>query len=500
MKILLLAIIFYFAQRYTFSTQETKNSDINRTKSKKFALYLHRMPFVIVDIETTGGSPKSSKITEIALYKHDGNQFLDEFQTLINPGMPIPQFIVRLTGISDAMVENAPYFHEIAKQLIEFCEGCTFVAHNVGFDYGMIRSEFRSLGYDFRMAHLCTVRASRYMIPGHESYSLGKLTRALGIELKGRHRAGGDAHATALLFQQLFQQSEKNLLTFVQQDVNPKILHPNLDLEALEEIPNKTGIYKFFNDVNQLIYIGKSKHIKKRIDQHLKNTKTKKGIEMQQEICRIEFELTGSELIALLYESQLIKHHKPIYNRMLRKNLFPYGMFQYTDEAGYIRLYIERTTKKTEVPLATFSTKKEADSYLMYQCETHSLCQKLCGLYVTKSSCFSYEVKKCFGACIGKESIETYNARVNVFIDKLLFEYENFFVIENGRQRNEKCVIWIEQGAYRGFGYVPYYALKQPKSSWKRFIEYQQEDKDARVIISNYLRQHKESLSLVVLH
>jgi DNA polymerase-3 subunit epsilon len=192
------------------------------------------MHFVICNIETTGGSPKSSKITEIAMYKHDGTNFIDEFVTLVNPDMPIPEFIVRLTGISDKMVENAPRFYEIAKKIIEFSENCVFVAHNVGFDYGIVRHEFKSLGYDYRRPHLCTVRASRYILPGHDSYSLGKLTRSLGIELKGRHRAGGDAHATALLFEMLFAKSEKNLMTFMQEDLNPKSLHPNLDLEVLE--------------------------------------------------------------------------------------------------------------------------------------------------------------------------------------------------------------------------------------------------------------------------
>jgi DNA polymerase-3 subunit epsilon len=141
------------------------------------------MIYSVIDVETTGGSPKSSKITEIAIYRHDGKQVLDEFVTLVNPEIPIPQFVSNLTGISDKMVANAPKFYEIAKKVVEFTEGTIFVAHNVGFDYGMIRSEFRRLGYDFRLPHLCTVRSSRQIIPGQDSYSLGKLTRSLGIDV-----------------------------------------------------------------------------------------------------------------------------------------------------------------------------------------------------------------------------------------------------------------------------------------------------------------------------
>ena len=272
------------------------------------------MHYAIIDIETTGGSPKNSKITEIAIYKHDGEKIIDEYQTLIDPEMPIPPFIVQLTGISDKMVSEAPKFFEVAKKIIEFTEGCIFVAHNVGFDYGIMRIEFKTLGYDYRLPHLCTVRTSRYVLPGKDSYSLGKLTRSLGIQLVGRHRAGGDAFATAQLFTLLMKTDPNNLENFVQEEVNPKRLHPNLNLATLEEIPNKTGVYRFFNDTNQLIYIGKSIHIKKRIEQHLRNNKTLKAVKMQKEISRIEFELTGSELLSLLKESILIKEHQPIYN------------------------------------------------------------------------------------------------------------------------------------------------------------------------------------------
>ena len=155
--------------------------------------------FVIIDVETTGGSPRNSKITELAIYKYDGEKIIDEFITLLNPEQPIPEFIVRLTGIKDEMVLKSPRFYEVAKEVVEFTKDCIFVAHNVAFDYGMLRSEFKHLGFDFRLPHLCTVRAARYVLPGHKSYSLGNISRELGIEINGRHRAGGDALATTKL-------------------------------------------------------------------------------------------------------------------------------------------------------------------------------------------------------------------------------------------------------------------------------------------------------------
>lgn len=279
------------------------------------------MIYSVIDVETTGGSPKSSKITEIAIYRHDGNQVMDEFVTLVNPEMSIPEFVSNLTGISDAMVEHAPKFYEIAKKIIEFTEGTIFVAHNVGFDYGMIRSEFRRLGYDFRLPHLCTVRGSRQIIPGKDSYSLGKLTRSLGIELVGRHRAGGDALATAKLLSLLLEKNSNELAGLIQHELNPNFLHPALNLEEVEEIPNRAGIYKFFDENNQLIYLGKSKTIRSHVEQHLKDTSTKKSAHWCSEIVRVEFELTGTDLIAAILEHQVKKSKKPKYNRATRAKI-----------------------------------------------------------------------------------------------------------------------------------------------------------------------------------
>lgn len=455
------------------------------------------MNYAIVDIETTGGSTKASKITEIAIFKHNGSEIIDSFSTLVNPEMPIPEFISRLTGIHDSMVENAPKFYEIAKQIIEFTEDCVFVAHNVGFDYGIIRQEFKTLGYDFRKPHLCTVRASRYVLPGHASYSLGKLTTALGITLVDRHRAKGDAEATAHLFTLLHQTDVKGLQTFIQEEVNPKILHPNLDLDFLESIPNKAGIYKFFNDTNQLIYIGKSKHIRKRIDQHLKNNKTLKGSQMRTEIARIEFELTGSELIALLYESEMIKTHKPIYNRALRRTSYSYGLFHFEDQQGYIQFCVDRLSKNNAMPLTTFTTKKEASDYLYHLVDQYQLCQKLTGLEKAQASCFGYQIKKCHGACVGKEEVISYNERIEQVIQSLTFDDENFFIVDAGRDKREKSVVWIENGSYKGFGFVPYFVQKQPTRNWLRFIDLRPEDKDSRTILRFYLRKNSDTLTRI---
>lgn len=458
------------------------------------------MNYAIVDIETTGGSPKNSKITEIAIYKHNGVRIIDELVTLINPEITIPPFIVQLTGINDEMVRNAPRFFEIARDIVEFTEDCIFVAHNVGFDYGVLRSEFKTLGFDYRRPHLCTVRASRYVLPGHDSYSLGKLSRALGIEINGRHRAGGDALATAELFTMLIEEDANNLESFIQHELNPQQLHPNLSLDDLEELPNKIGIYKFYNEVNQLIYIGKSIHIRKRVDQHLKNVKTKKGMQMQREVARIEFELTGSELIALLRESALIKQHQPIYNRSLRRNSFPYGLLSYTDEAGYIHFFIDKVSAHQDNMISSFTTKREGIAFLERMVEEYDLCTKLCDLYKTNAACFRYTVKNCLGACVQEEAPSSYNRRVESMIDKITLQEGHYYIVDKGRHKSEKSLIRIENGSLVGVGYAPFNFKRYPLKRWEQFIEYLQDDRDARTILKLFLRKNSSHEVINILH
>ena len=449
------------------------------------------MQYVIIDIETTGGNPKNSKITEIAMYKVENNQVIDEFVTLVNPETPIPYFIVRLTGISDQMVRNAPTFPEIAKKIIDFTEGCIFVAHNVGFDYSMVRAEFKSLGYTYARPTLCTVKLGRVIIPGHKSYSLGNITKDLGIYIDGRHRAGGDAFATVQLFQLLHTKNIEIVQRMISRNEHSKELHPKFDQETIQEIPAKTGVYLFYNEFNQIIYIGKSKHIRKRVIQHLGNTKTKKGSKMRAEITRIEFELTGSEVVALLRESQLIKKYTPIYNRKLRKNLFPLGLFNTTDEKGYIQLEIGNLSKKNQLPITVFQSLPEAKKYLHSKVKQYRLCQKLTQLYPSQHECFGYQINECKGACIEKESTEEYNERVSNLINTLKFNQSDFIIIEQGRTKTEKAVILIQNETYRGFSFIPANYLEHPFEKWEDKIAFEKEDRDAKQIIQSYLRHCK---------
>ncbi len=365
-----------------------------------------------------------------------------------------------------------------------------FVAHNVAFDYGVLRVEFKSIGIDFRRSHLCTVKASRQIIPGKDSYSLGKLTRNLGIALVGRHRAGGDALATAHLFKIIYEKDKINLDKLVQKELNPTDLHPNLAIEVLDDIPNRTGIYQFFNEENQLIYVGKSVHIKKNIEQHFRNLKSDQSIQMQKEISRIEFELTGSELIATLKETELLKQHAPKYNRAFKKTGF--GLFNYIDGKGYNRFYIGSISKVNEAPTISFSTKKEALSFLEKLVEKNRLCLKLCELEKTNGACFHYGIKKCDGACIQEEDITSYNKKCNAVIDGLNFNHSTLYIVEKGRDRSERSLVYIKNGIVEGFGFAPFHFNSLKAKDWEEFISFTKENKDIRMTVKSYLRKKKE--------
>lgn len=448
------------------------------------------MRFAIVDIETTGDKPVNFKVIEIAIILHDGVNELDRYHTLINPEERISPFISRLTGIHDADVQHAPRFFEVAKQIIEFTHDSVFVAHNVTFDYSVIRREYKRLGYDFRLPHLCTVQTARILIPGYPSYGLKNITKALGINLNGHHRAINDTEATAELFMMLFERDqEKKLENFIKKEINPKILHPELDVDMLDEIPNKTGVYRFYNERDELIYVGKSIHIRRRIEQHLKNSKTQKGIELRSTIARIGYELTGSELIALLKESGEIKQHQPIYNRAQRTAHFSHGLYIHMDQKGYYNLVVKKNSV-AEQPVITFTSVQNGKKYLEYWLEEFDLCPKLCGLHTSNSACFNYTIKRCKGACVAEETAEEYNNRVKNLIDDLNFRSTTFLVLDKGRNSKEHGFVFIENGQYAGYGYIPRYVLARKLENFRKHLRKRKSNRDFQSIIKTQLHKN----------
>jgi DNA polymerase III subunit epsilon len=448
--------------------------------------------YAIIDIETTGGSARMEKITEIAVYLHDGNMITDEFVSLVNPERNIPYFITNLTGITNEMVEDAPRFYEIAKKIIELTEGRTFVAHNARFDYSFIREEYKSLGFNFKRNILDTVALSRKLLPGHKSYSLGNICKDLNISINGRHRAAGDALATVKLFEILIARDIglNGGRSALLKNTRISKLNPNLDTDKVGNIPEQPGIYYFYNEKGDLIYIGKSRNLQQRISTHLSNNTSNRSMEMRDLIADIDWETTGSELIALLKESFEIKHNKPVYNRAQRRTGFQWGIFSFMDQNGYLNYRFGRVDDE-ELPVSVFTSKEKAKSKLTSLIETYGLCQKLSGLYETDGACFHYQVGLCKGACIGKESTEDYNERAAKATDEFIFTRRNFFIIDRGRDAEERCAVKIVNGKYSGYGYFNINDMGFGLSAVHDCIIPSADNSDIQVILKQYLRSNK---------
>ncbi|MGO1586202.1 MAG: exonuclease domain-containing protein, partial [Mesonia sp.] len=408
--------------------------------------------YAIVDIETTGGKYNEEGVTEIAIYKFDGHEIVDQFISLVNPERSIQPFVVGLTGINNDMLRNAPKFHEVAKRIIEITTECVLVAHNAKFDYRILKMEYQRLGYTYERQNICTVELSKKLILDQPSYSLGKLTKSLGIPITDRHRASGDALATVKLFQLLLNKdSEKEIIKKSIRKIPTNQLDNKL-IRILEEVPSNVGVYYMHNEAGDIIYIGKSNNIRKRLNQHFTND-SHKSKNMRQEIAAVSYELTGNELLALLKENDEIKKNKPKYNRALKKDIFNYAVESFTNEAGYIEFKVMKSSL-VEAPLTTFTTLKQAKNFMEILTETYGLCQKFTGLHKTDSSCFNYFIKSCDGACIGEESPEAYNEKVQEVLKHFSYLNKNMIIVDRGRENGEKSILLIEDGKFQGYGYA----------------------------------------------
>ncbi len=440
--------------------------------------------YAIIDIETTGGNASRERITEIAIFVHDGKQIVKEYSTLVNPECKVPPFVARLTGISDEMLVNAPKFYEVARDIVEITEGCTFVAHNAAFDYSFVKQEFLNLGYKYKKPVLCTVKMSRKLLPGFRSYSLGNLCNSLGIQITSRHRAAGDALATVKLFERLL--SVDPTLNQIPTDG----MHPALDRSVFSKLPSTAGVYYLHDENGQLHYIGKSKNIHARILSHFQNSSTPKAIEMRTNTASISFEETGSELIALLLESDEIKKHKPLYNRLQRRTLYKYGLYSFYLQSGYHVIQIEKI-KATGTPHTVCASFDEALVMVHKLADKYELCQKLCGLYQNHGACFQHSIGQCAGACIGAEPPEKYNLRVDAALSEFHHKWSDMAIIDQGRNEDEVSVVLIENKVFAGFGWMMKEDGIEDPACIKDHIKRYNDNRDIQQIIKGFLNSGK---------
>lgn len=446
--------------------------------------------YAILDIETTGGKYNEEGITEIAVYKFNGHEVTDQFISLVNPEKEIQPFVVKLTGINNNMLKGAPKFYEVAKRIVEITDGCILVAHNAQFDYRILQTEFRRLGFDFQRESLCTVELSQRLIPDQPSYSLGKLVRSLGIPVSDRHRANGDAIATLKLFKILLNKdNSKEILSNTVRTASTGILSQRL-LDIVEEMPSTTGLYYMHNDKGEVIYIEKSSNLKKSVNQKFTSA-SKKYRSLQKEMRAVTYEETGEELIAALKELEEVQTNKPKYNKKGKVKPFKYILRKTRTDEGYQALVIENY-KGQKNYITSFNTYPEARTLLARISKEYQLCLKVNGLSEARQHCSAYEDGHCLGACINKEAPETYNQRVDQAIQSISLLSKSFIITGKGREIDEKSALLIKNGVVMGYGFVNLnHQLMSPEVIGSLITELSH-DRFKRHIVEKFLRKQKK--------
>ena len=409
---------------------------------------MNKMEYAVVDIETTGGNAGGSRITEIAVLIHNGKEVIERWETLVNPQQHIPLYITALTGISNEMVYKAPLFQDIAKKLLELLSNRIFVAHNVNFDYSFVRHELEDAGYKWTAPKLCTVRAARKIKPGLPSYSLGNLCLSLGISLENRHRAGGDADATAVLLSLLINDGAVEIQKMIKKTAADQRLPPNLPPADFECLPEKPGVYYFYNAQKKVVYVGKAVNLKKRVASHFTGHKvTPQRQHFLRDIYGISFEVCATELMALLLECTEIKKLWPVYNTALKRFEPKYGLYEYTAHNGYRYLAVGKVSKLTPC-IEVFGTVNEGISLLRNLKDKFALDYRFCKYAVSTES-----EGLVANNLSDLPSVEQHNQLVQA-VDFVTEMKPSYYILDKGRTKDEQSCIWVQGGHFYGMGYI----------------------------------------------
>ena len=426
--------------------------------------------YAIVDIETTGGYASANDITEIAIVLHDGQRVTEVFETLLRPSVAIPYFIQSLTGINHAMVQNAPLFSDMAPIIFEKLKGRVFVAHNVNFDYSFIKHHLAQNGFDLASQKLCTVRLTRKVFPDLQSYSLGNLCRHFNIQIENRHRAGGDATATARLFDHiLVHNGLEHILQFLKRTSREQSLPPNLPKEQIEQLPYTPGVYYFHDQKGKVIYVGKARNIRYRVCSHFShNGASKQRQEFLRNIYSISYQNCGTELMAFILENVEIRKYWPQYNSSQKSFVPSFGLYMYEDQNGYCRLVIEKK-KNNLKSYYTFNTMNE-------------------GVRLLNQLTHQFDL-----AVNAGESTLAYNNRVYEAVDHLEKMLPTFAVMdERSDVADGRSCILIEKGRFYGMGYLPGDATVYSYDELKTYLQAYPENDYIRGLVYQYVQKRPE--------
>ena len=374
--------------------------------------------YVLLDLETTGAMPLKDRITEIALIRFEHGIEVARWQTLVNPCATISPFIQELTGISNQMVSNAPTFDQVANQLLGFLNGAVLCAHNVKFDHGFLKNEFKRIEINLRQKVLCTVKLSRKLYPEHRSHSLDSIMQRHGLTCAARHRAMGDVELMVGLIDTVKRElGIERLRTVAELLSKESTLPAGLDQHLVEDLPESPGVYLFFGENNLPLYIGKNANIRTRVMAFFSSDHaTVKETRIVQEIKNIEWIETAGEFGALLLESRLIKERKPIHNKQLlrERKLCAWQLATTADAQPLLTLVRDEEIKPEYLGelFGTYRTKIQAVEALRNIVDKYALCAKFVGLETGYGPCFAHQLKRCKGVCADKESKKMHYLRL----------------------------------------------------------------------------------------
>ena len=381
-------------------------------------------PLAFVDLETTGATATSDRITEIGIVEVDADGTVREWQQLVNPGTRIPPFIEQLTGISNEMVADAPPFAAVAEETLRRLEGRLFIAHNARFDYGFLKNEFKRLGIAFRAPVLCTVKLSRTLYPQFHRHNLDSLIERHGLHADARHRALADAQLIHQFWQKIHVDRSRDEIDAALNKLNARpSLPPHLDASLIDDLPDTPGVYLFYGEKSDHgdlpLYVGKAKDIRQRVLSHFAaDHSSAKEMALAQQVRRIDWIETAGEIGALLKEARLVKELQPTHNRLLRKNDELCTWTLVDEGEGWLRPQLA-SAHDLDFGLSTscyglFKNTREATEVLRALAAEYNLCDVLLGLQKASPGkpCFGHQVKRCKGACIGKEPLAKHTLRL----------------------------------------------------------------------------------------
>ncbi|MBS1909293.1 MAG: GIY-YIG nuclease family protein [Bacteroidetes bacterium] len=403
--------------------------------------------YAIVDIETTGGHASGNGITEIAIYVHDGQKAVHHFHSLINPHQKIPVYITALTGISDAMVAQAPGFEEVAEEVYALLHDKIFVAHNVNFDYSFLKQQLKSCGYELNVKKLCTVRMGRKIFPGLPSYSLGNFCRSMNIAMHNRHRADADAKATTELFCKMLAQNGamEQVDAMLKRSSAEQWLPTYLDKKTIDQLPSKPGVYYFHDKKKKVLYVGKAVNIKKRVTGHFTHNDTEKRRQhFLRFVASVTYKECASELHALVLESAEIKRLWPKYNYSQKRPAQQFGLYSYEDAKGYIRLAIDRKKKNLKAHYL-FNLLTEGITLLRKMADEFELNYKLCHIDKIPMNVKDWAYL---------EAPKKYNNKVQQALAELSLQLPTFALLDDGIKQEEQLCLLVEKGVFWGMGFI----------------------------------------------